>query len=538
MKIALLSNVNVDFVIRTLAGNFDVVPPAGYGDIWGQLLNPDSILSRENPNIILFLPDIEQLLDGCDDFDGAAKIIDEWFSRFDSIITREKDYFISDVIFRSKILSDNDSMPEADIYSCWLKHLEQRTASHVNVHCLKLSSVIAEHGKSAVFSNKLWYMGKIPYSNEGTRIIAGVISDTLALLTRTPKKVLVLDLDNTLWGGVLGEVGIEGIELSDDHIGAVFRKVQQQIKSINNAGVILAIISKNNESDVQEVWSSHPHMILKREDFAALRINWSDKADNMREIAEELNLGVDSFVFIDDMAAERDNIKARLPGVTVPDFPAKTEDYPAFIEDVFRKYFMKTRLADEDRAKTKQYAENAQRKEAAKGLTYEEFLTSLKLEAERVVIDDAKLDRIAQMHGKTNQFNLTTKRYTRQDIERMLENGFRIYAYNVRDKFGDYGLVAAVVVDVKNAEIDSFLMSCRVMGKLVENYVIDDVEKDLLNLGLNTLHAKYIRTAKNSPVEKLFDGLGYNVTAKTENEACYEIDLKRRPERKFFVNER
>lgn len=178
------------------------------------------------------------------------------------------------------------------------------------------------------------------------------------------------------------------------------------------------------------------------------------------------------------------------------------------------------------------------RKEAEKGLTYEEFLSSLKLEAERVELDDAKLDRIAQMHGKTNQFNLTTKRYTRHDIERMLSEGFKIYAYNVQDKFGDYGLVAAVIIDMKNAGIDSFLMSCRVMGKLVENYVIDDVERDLANLGVKTLHAKYIKTAKNAPVEKLFDGLGYNVTAKTENETCYEIDLSRRPERKFFVNER
>ena len=538
MKVALLSNVNVDFVIRTLTGNFDVVPSTGYGDVWGQLLNPDSNLNRENPNVIIFLPDIEQILDGCYDFAGSVTIIDEWFSRFDSVISREKDYYISDVIFRSGIPADNDSMIKSDICAYWLKLLEQRMASHVNVHCLKLSSAISEHGKISVFSDKLWYMGKIPYSNEGTKIVAGVISDTLAILGRTPKKVLVLDLDNTLWGGVLGESGVEGIELSDDHIGAVFKKVQQNIKAISNAGVILAIISKNNESDVQEVWRKHPHMILKREDFVAVRINWNDKADNMREIAEELNLGLDSFVFIDDMPAERDNIKARLPGVTVPDFPEKKEDYPAFIEGVFKQYFMKTRLADEDRAKTRQYAENAMRKEAAKGLTYEEFLSSLKLEAERVELDDAKLDRIAQMHGKTNQFNLTTKRYTRHDIERMLADGFRIYAYNVRDKFGDYGLVAAVVVDVKNAEIDSFLMSCRVMGKLVENYVIDDVEKDLLNLGLNTLHAKYIRTAKNSPVEKLFDGLGYNVTAKTENETFYEIDLNRRPERKFFVNER
>ena len=534
MKVALLSNVNVDYVIRALAGSFDVARPVGYGDVWGQLLNPSSSLNAENPDVIIFLPDIEQILDGSYD----TKAVDEWFANFDAAMKREKEYYVSDVIFRSNIPADNDSTLEADICSYWLNSIKNRTASHVNVHILKVSSVISQRGKNSVFSEKLWYMGKIPYTNEGTRIIAGFIADTLNISARTPKKVLLLDLDNTLWGGVLGEAGVEGIALSDDHIGAVYRKVQQSVKAMGMAGVILAIVSKNNESDVQEVFSSHPHMILKREDFSAVKINWRDKADNIREISEELNLGLDSFVFIDDMAAERDNIKARVPAVTVPDFPANIEDYPAFIDDVFRKYFMKIRISDDDRAKTEQYAQNAKRKEAEKGLTYEEFLSSLKLQAERVKLDDAKLDRIAQMHGKTNQFNLTTKRYTRHDIERMLSEGFRIYAYNVRDKFGDYGLVAAALVDMKNCEIDSLLMSCRVMGKLVENYVIDDIENDLAGLGVKTLHAKYIKTAKNAPVEKLFDGLGYTVTAKNENETCYEIDLDRRPERKFFVNER
>ena len=534
MKIALLSNVNVDFVIRALAGSFDVARPVGYGDIWGQLLNPSSSLNRENPDVIIFLADIEQILDGSYD----TKAIDEWFANFDAAMTRGRDYYISDVIFRSNIIADNDSTLEADICSYWLNCIKQRIASHVNVHILKVSSVISQRGKSSVFSEKLWYMGKILYTNEGTKIIAGFIADVLRISAKTPKKVLLLDLDNTLWGGILGEAGVEGIALSDDHIGAVYKRVQQSVKAMGRAGVILAIVSKNNESDVQEVFSNHPHMILKKEDFSAVKINWRDKADNIREISEELNLGLDSFVFIDDMAAERDNIKARVPAVTVPDFPVNIEDYPAFIDDVFRKYFMKTRISDDDRAKTQQYAQNAMREEAAKGLTYEEFLSSLKLQAERVELDDAKLDRIAQMHGKTNQFNLTTKRYTRQDIEKMLSEGFRIYAYNVRDKFGDYGLVAAALVNMKNCEIDSLLMSCRVMGKLVENYVIDDIENDLAGLGIKTLHAKYIKTAKNAPIEKLFDGLGYSVTAKNDSETCYEIDLSKRPKRKFFINER
>ena len=279
-------------------------------------------------------------------------------------------------------------------------------------------------------------------------------------------------------------------------------------------------------------------MILRREDFAAAKINWNDKADNLREIARQLNLGVDSFVFIDDMPGERDNIRLRMPEVTVPDFPASIEDYPAFIEDVYNKYFKRLRLSAEDRDKTRQYAENTMRENAAKGLSFEDFLASLQLEVKRVELDDEKLSRIAQMHGKTNQFNLTTIRYTRQDIDRLIREGFRIYAYNVRDKFGDYGLVAAVIVDMAGGkpEINSFLMSCRVMGKLVENYVIDDVENDLLTSGHDTLRAKYIKTAKNAPVERLFDGLGYDVTSRNDTETCYEIDLKNRPERQFFVS--
>ena len=537
MKVSLLSNINADYVLRLLSKNIDCVPSVGYGDVWGQLLDTNSNLNLEDPDVVVFITDIEQLIEGCLDYDNAAKVIEEWYSMFDIIVQPGKDYYVSDVVFRSNLLTDNDSFLEINISRCWLENLEKRVAAHTNVHVLRLGNAINKAGKSVVFSDKLWYIGKIPYSNEGSKIIANEIEKALVLLNKTPKKVLVLDLDNTLWGGVLGELGVEGIELSDDHIGAIYKKVQQQIKAIKETGIILAIASKNNESDVQEVWDKHPYMVLKREDFVAIKINWIDKAQNIQDIAKELNLGVDSFVFIDDMAPERDNIIMRLPGVAVPDFPDKVEDYPAFIENVFCQYFLRTRLSAEDKVKTQQYAENALREEASKGLSFEDFIKSLDLKVDRVELDDARLDRIAQMHGKTNQFNLTTIRYSRQDIDKLIQKGYRIYAYNVSDKFGDYGLVAVAIIDTEKVEINSFLMSCRVMGKLIENYVIDEIEQDLLKDGYTILHAKYKKTAKNAPVESLFDDLGYTVVKKTDEETDYEIDLSNRPNRDYYVNQ-
>lgn len=537
MKVALLSNVNTDFILRILNKELECVPTVGYGNVWGQFLDGDSGLNQADPDVIVFLIDIEQLMDGCTDLNQAETIINEWYALFDSNLQQGKDYFISDIIFRSDILTDNDSFLEYSITQYWLNKLNKRVAEHPNVHPLKLNNEIANIGKTNVFSDKMWYMGKIPYTNTGCKIVSDAIKKQVGLLNKTTKKVLVLDLDNTLWGGILGELGVDGIELSDDHIGAIYKRTQQQIKAIKESGVVLAIASKNNESDVAEVWQKHPYMLLKREDFVSIKINWMDKALNIQEIAKELNLGLDSFVFIDDMAPERDNIKMRLPMVEVPDFPDKIENYPAFIEDIYETFFKRIRLSAEDKVKTQQYAENAMREEASKGLSYEDFLRSLKLVVEKVDLDDSRLDRIAQMHGKTNQFNLTTIRYTRQDIDKLLQDGYRIYAYNVKDRFGDYGLVVAVIIDSVNAEINSFLMSCRIMGKLIENYVIDQIETDLSLMGIETLHAKYIKTAKNAPVENLFDNLGYKIISKTDEETNYEIKLDERPKRKYFVNQ-
>lgn len=535
MKVALLSNVNADYILRMLARKYDMVPPVGYGDVWGKLLNPSSELNKANPDVIVILIHVEQMLDGCTEESRAEEIIEEWFLTLDNVVRSDKDYFISDISFRFYLPATNDSLFEYHVERAWLERLSQRMEKNVNVHILKIQPCVEILGKRVFFSDKLWYMGKIPYSNEGCRIIAETIDKALVLLSHTSKKVLVLDLDNTLWGGILGEDGIAGILLSDDHIGGIYKRVQQMIKAIKDSGVLLAIDSKNNEFDVQEIWDKHPHMILRREDFSAIKINWDDKTDNICSIAKMLNLGLDSFVFIDDTPAERDNIHKRLPEVTVPDFPARIEEYPEFISEVFEHYFKRIRMTEEDRTKTRQYVENALRDEIAKGMTYEKFLQSLNLKVERVSIDDSKLERIVQLHGKTNQFNLTTMRYTRAEIEKMIAGQYSIYAYRVSDKFGDYGLVAVIIVDLEKVEICSFLMSCRIMGKQIEDYVIDDVESDLLKRGYKTLYAKYIKTKKNTPVAYLYDKLGYSIIRSDEAETDYSLDLTNKPHRKHYV---
>ncbi len=534
--ISILSNVNTDYVLRLVSREVEAVPAQGYGDIWGKMLDSHSSFCQMNPETVFLIVDIEELLINCDSFQTSAAEIDTWFAALDTVVKPEKNYFISDVCFRSVQLSDHDTFFAENIEVYWIQKLAAVMEKHGNIHALKLNPQIRRIGQNAFFSEKLMYMGKIPYSNEGTSLVAQEILRSVSLLKRTPKKVLVMDLDNTLWGGVLGESGVDGIELSDDHIGAVYRDVQRKLNRFTQTGTLLAIASKNNLSDVEEVWSRHSYMLLKKESFASIRINWEDKADNLLSIAQELNLGLDSFVFLDDSPAERDNIARRLPEVTVAGFPDRIEEYPGFIDRLYMEYFQPLKLTKEDKQKTRQYAENAKRVQAAQNLTYEEFLKSLKLEVFRVDLNDKRMDRVAQLIGKTNQFNLTTRRYTRSELESMLQSHYEIYAYQVKDKFGDYGLVAVAIVNLDIPEIDSFLMSCRVMGREIERYVIDDIENDMQQKGYSVLKARFIRTKKNMPVADLYEKLGYQVVSASDEEKTYTIDLLNRPQRELFVN--
>lgn len=333
------------------------------------------------------------------------------------------------------------------------------------------------------------------------------------------KKCLVLDLDNTLWGGVLGEDGINGIQVDGDYPGKAFHLWNEGLKELMNDGVILAICSKNNESDVEALFAAR-EMPLKMEDFACKRINWKDKATNIREIAQELNIGLDSMVFVDDNPTERELIRQQLPMVSVPEWPAQPYELPTFYAQLVKEYFSVYTLTEEDRKKTEQYRQNANRAQLQAQYTdMTDFLRSLDIQLTIAPATEITIPRIAQMTQKTNQFNLTTKRYTESDIRTLLANGAQIWTLAVADRFGDNGITGLMIV-TNGGEVDTLLLSCRILGKGIEKAFVKTV---LSKLEINEIRAKYIPTEKNGQVSDFWNRIGMR---ELESEGVKEYSAK------------
>lgn len=338
------------------------------------------------------------------------------------------------------------------------------------------------------------------------------------------KKCIVLDLDNTLWGGVLGEEGISGIKIGGDYPGKAFVFFQKSLLQLSKSGVILTVCSKNNEADVLEAWDKNPFIVLKKEHFAAYRINWTDKATNIKELAEELNLGLDSFVFVDDNPTERELIKQMLPMVSVPEFPAQPYELPMFFKQLVEDYFKVYSVTEEDKKKTEQYKANAARAQAQHSFAdFEAFLESLNIQITIEAANEFNIPRIAQMTQKTNQFNLTTKRYTDADVKGFLAQGWKIWCISVADRFGDNGITGCIMVN--GNEIDTFLLSCRILGKGIENAFIKKVLTLLKESGEALINATYLPTAKNAQVKEFYEKCGFTCTEETEGMKQYTISL-------------
>ena len=319
------------------------------------------------------------------------------------------------------------------------------------------------------------------------------------------KKCLVLDLDNTLWGGVLGEDGMDGIQVDGDYPGKAYHYWQEGLKELERNGVILAICSKNNQTDVEALFAAR-EMPLSLKDFACTRVNWNDKATNIREIAQELNIGLDSMVFVDDNPTERELIRQQLPMVSVPEWPSQLYELPMFYAQLVNDYFSVYTLTAEDKKKTEQYRQNANRAQAQAQFTdMEDFLRSLEMKLTIAPATDVTISRIAQMTQKTNQFNLTTRRYTESDIRLLLNNGAQIWTLAVADRFGDNGITGLMILKPDNGwNIDTLLMSCRVLGKGIEEAFF----KSVISRYNGVLTAQYIPTAKNGQVAEFYERMG------------------------------
>jgi FkbH-like protein len=321
------------------------------------------------------------------------------------------------------------------------------------------------------------------------------------------KKCIVLDLDNTLWGGVVGEDGFDGIQLSLKAPGNSFVAFQQALIDLYGRGVLLAINSRNNPEDALAVIRTHPNMILKEKNFAALRINWSDKAENLKELAQELNIGLDSMVFLDDDPTNRALVRAMLPEVEVPELPIDPAEYARFLHSL--PYFPANATTDEDTMRGNLYVTERLRREQEKAhASKEDFLKSLKLQLTIFENDDSCLPRLSQLTEKTNQFNVDKLPLSEEEIAAYIADPeARVFYARLSDTFGDYGVVLFALVELQGNmwHIKQLLMSCRVFGRGVEDAFLDTLTNRAIKEGAKTLTIAYTETSKNIPAKEFID---------------------------------
>jgi FkbH-like protein len=537
MKCALLSNCNIESLSRRINARHEVFIAEGYGAWIQELANPASAMWRFSPPAVVLLLDGTELLHphkGAKE-EALFAVLDEQIAWIEGAAERwpAVKFFVSSI-----------DVPPLCIRAMKQVSIERRTEAHWhdrlvalggrarNVYVIDVKRLIEDLGREQFYSSKRWYFGGIKYSIAAEKSLAKEITRALdAIIGTARKKCLLVDLDNTLWGGVIGEDGLEGVQLSETGQGACYKDFQRRIRQLKDLGVILAIVSKNNEDDIQELFKTHVDMVLKNQDFASLKINWFDKAKNIAEIAQDLNIGRDSFVFVDDNPVERELVRSAMPEVTVPDFPVDTALLPAFLDQLYRDYFFTLDSTEEDLKRAETYLQNARRtseRQAAGGI--EEFLAALKTKVAIWKLTGEDLPRAAQLTQKTNQFNLTTRRYTEQDLERFRTSpDSEVYIASVADKFGDNGKTLLAIVKKTTpdtAEIDTFLMSCRVMGRFIEDQVLDYLAGQLQRQNVTKLRLHFSPTKKNMPVRAMLDRLKGKIVHQEENgDTTWEYDL-------------
>ena len=381
-------------------------------------------------------------------------------------------------------------------------------------------------GKKNFWYDKYYFMADMNLSPEAVPSLADELTSYLIPLAGKKKKCIVLDLDNTLWGGVIGEDGLSGIKLSPAGEGQQFYYFQKLLLSLNERGILLAINSRNNEADVKEVFLKHPHIVLKENNIVSSKINWNNKAENIQAIAKELNIGLDSMLFIDDDLSNRELIKQMLPEVDVLDLPTDSTKYVQTLLNY--KGFSTFEFTEEDKNRNEMYLQDKHRNEyKSKFIDMESFLKSLCLRILIKEVDDFLIPRVAQLTQKTNQFNLTARRYHEDDIKNFIKSGNKLWALDVSDKFGDYGITGfCLAKDMPDRwDIDSMLLSCRVLGKKVEEQFFGFVLNELKRIKSKKIHAYYKPTPKNDQVKDFYKIFDFYKTGLSGNEDIWERDL-------------
>jgi len=395
------------------------------------------------------------------------------------------------------------------------------------VYIFDYDALVARHGRLRWRDERKWLTTRLPIAADQLVHLAREWLRFLVPLAGRTAKALVVDLDNTLWGGVIGEDGITGLKLGAEYPGAAYQALQRAMLDLTYKGILLAICSKNNPDEAMEVLEKHPGMLLRPKHFAASRIGWNDKAQGLREIAAELNIGTDSLAFLDDNPFEREQIRGVLPEAIVIDLPDDPLQYAAVVRD--HPAFERLRISAEDEQRTTLYLEQRERLKAEqKFQSKEDFYYFLEQEAEIAMVTPTTLARISQLTQKTNQFNVTTRRYAEQQITEVAARpGWRVLSIRLRDRFGDHGLVGVSITHDEDevCEIDTFLLSCRVIGRTVETALLSYVAAAAAARGCKRLLGWFLPTKKNAPAREFYRQHGFELVRQNGDGTLWSLDL-------------
>ncbi len=430
----------------------------------------------------------------------------------------------STLIFNNYYLQEN----QFDIICNELNHylLEVRTP---NIVIVDTEKVISKISISEAIDYRSFYSSKSLYKVNFYKEYCKFIYPIISSIYGKAKKALILDCDNTLWNGIIGEDNMNGIFMSSTNSkGVMFEEIQYIAKDLAKKGIILGLNSKNNEADVDQVINNHDNFSLNANEIVIKKVNWNDKVSNLKEIAKELNIGIDSLVFVDDSDFEINLVNELIPQVTSIQVPKERYMYPHKLRENYNLFYNIT-VTQEDLDRVAMYKASLLRdakKESYVDIT--EYLKSLDLEITIFKNSKEHIPRIAQLTQKTNQFNLTTKRYTENEIEDFITSPNAIvYAFNVADKYGSFGLtgVLIAVINENTATVDTFLMSCRVIGRNIESAFIEEVMNDLKKVGVQTLKATFLKTSKNEQTEFFYEKMNFNLLQSSSDEKNYEFEL-------------
>ena len=391
------------------------------------------------------------------------------------------------------------------------RSLRNISKTHSSVYIYDFNHFVSKYGEKNIFDYRQFHVGDIQIALNFIPSFAYDLMSYIKPITGTNKKCIVLDLDNTLWGGIIGEDGFDGIELGHSSNGKAFVDFQKELLSLWNHGIILAINSKNNFDDAMKVIHEHPEMILREKNFANIQINWNDKAQNLLQISDEINIGLNSIVFFDDDKLNQTRIKQEFPEVLTIELPEDPSEFSPLLKEL--NDFNVLQRTDEDTKRGQMYTEQRKRKELEKSVSnLDDFLKELDIKVKMKKSNEFLIPRISQLTLKTNQFNLTTRRYQEEEIKNFSSNTkFIVGCAQVLDKFGDNGITGVYIIkkNDKSWLIDTFLLSCRIMGRGVENAILSQILLDAQKNGIDEIQAEFIPTQKNQPAENFLSDFGF-----------------------------